>query len=94
MKVSIKSLAIACAVLWGGCVLLLGIANAIWSGYAVAFLEVVDSIYPGYHAGGGAGSVIVGTLYAILDGAVAGLLFGWIYNRFAGVDKDTQSISD
>ena len=38
MRLSIKSLAITCAILWGGSVLLLGIANAIWSGYAVAFL--------------------------------------------------------
>ena len=82
MRLSIKSLAITCAILWGGSVLLLGIANAIWCGYAVAFLQAVDSIYPGYHAGGGVGSVIVGTLYAIADGAVGGLLFGWIYNRF------------
>lgn len=93
MRLSIRSLAIACAILWGGCVLLLGIANAIWSGYAVTFLQVVDSIYPGYHAGGGLWSVIVGTLYAILDGAIAGLLFGWIYNRFAGAGEETQPAS-
>ena len=91
---SIRSLAITCAILWGGCVLFFGIANAIWSGYAVAFLQVVDSIYPGYHAVGGVGSVIVGTLYAILDGAIAGLLFGWIYNRFAGVDNGAEPASD
>lgn len=94
MRLSIRSLAITCAILWGGCVLLLAIANAIWSGYAVAFLQAVDSVYPGYRAGGGLGSVIVGTLYAIVDGAVAGILFGWIYNRFAGVDKDTQTAPD
>jgi hypothetical protein len=42
------------------------------------------SVYPGYHATGSVSSIAVGTLYGVLDGAVAGLLFGWIYNRFAG----------
>ena len=27
--------------------------------------------------------MIVATLYGVLDGAVCGLLFGWIYNCFA-----------
>jgi hypothetical protein len=26
----------------------------------------------------------VGTLYAVLDGAVGGALLAWLYNRFAG----------
>ena len=62
--------------------LLLGMANLIWPPYGVAFLQLVDSVYPGYHAGQGLASVIVGTLYAILDGAVGSLVFAWIYNRF------------
>ena len=83
MKLSLKSLAITSAILWGGSVLLLGIANAIWPTYAVVFLQMVDSVYPGYHATGSIGSVIVGTFYAVLDGAICGLLFGWIYNKFS-----------
>ena len=84
MKLSLKSLAITSAILWGGSMLLLGIANAIWPTYAVAFLQMMDSIYPGYHATGSIGSVIVGTLYAVVDGAICGLLFGWLYNKFIG----------
>ena len=90
MRFSIKSLAITAAILWGGSILFAGIANLIWPSYAVAFLQVVESIYPGYHTGQGFGSVVVGTLYAIVDGAVGGLLFGWIYNRFVG-GGETQS---
>jgi hypothetical protein len=26
--------------------------------------------------------VLVGTLYSLIAGAVAGLLFGWLYNSF------------
>lgn len=84
MRLCIKSLAITAAILWGACVLLLGIANLIWPTYAVAFLQMVASVYPGYNATGSIGDVIVGTLYALVDGAVCGLLFGWIYNKFAG----------
>jgi len=83
MKLSIGALTITAVILWGGSVLLCGIANLIWPSYGLAFLQLVASIYPGYHATRSLGSVVVGTLYAILDGAVCGLLFGWLYNRFA-----------
>jgi len=83
MILSIRALTITVALLWGGAVLACGIANLIWPTYGVAFLQVVASVYPGYHATGSLGSVVVGTLYALLDGAVSGLLFGWLYNRFA-----------
>jgi len=29
------------------------------------------------------GSVIIGTLYALLDGAIGGLVFAWLYNLCA-----------
>ena len=86
MRLSIRSLTITAAILWGGSVFVVGVANVIWPTYGVAFLQLVASIYPGYDATGSAGSVIVGTLYGILDGAVGGLLFGWVYNCFAGKD--------
>jgi hypothetical protein len=84
MKLSIRALAITAAILWGGAVLFCGVLNLIWPAYATAFLQLVSSIYPGYHATRTLGSVVVGTLYAMLDGAVGGLIFGWLYNRLAG----------
>jgi hypothetical protein len=62
---------------------MVAVANIMWPGYGRAFLDVVDSIYPGYHAGMGFRSVISGTMYAVLDGAVAGAILGWLYNRLA-----------
>ena len=47
MRLSIRALAIACAVIWGGVILLVGLANLLWPGYGLAFLELVASIYPG-----------------------------------------------
>ena len=83
MKLSIRALVITAAILWGGGVFFCGILNLIWPAYGVAFLQLVSSIYPGYHATRTLGSVVVGTLYAMLDGAVCGLVFGWLYNRLA-----------
>ncbi len=83
MKLSIRALAITMAVLWGGGVLFCGVLNLIFPTYGVAFLQLISSIYPGYRASRTLGSVVVGTLYAMLDGAVCGLLFGWLYNRLA-----------
>jgi hypothetical protein len=50
----------------------------------VAFLKLIASVYPGYHASSSIGDLIVGTLYAFVDGAICGLVFGWLYNVFVG----------
>ena len=84
MKLNIKALAFTFGILWGGSIFLAGLANLIWPGYGKACLEVVASIYPGYHATASFGQVIVGTLYGLVDGFVAGLVVGWFYNFFAG----------
>ena len=52
-----------------------------WPSYGATFLEVVSSLYPGYEPGG-LGQVISGTLYALVDGAIGGAIFAWIYNLF------------
>ena len=46
------------------------------------FLQVVAWIYPGYDATRSIGAVIVGTLYALVDGANFGLVLGGLYNLF------------
>ncbi|NIO11859.1 MAG: hypothetical protein GTO40_29065 [Deltaproteobacteria bacterium] len=83
MKLSVKSLTLTSAILWGGVCLFVAVLNAIWPDYGKAFLDVVSSIYPGYEVAGTLASIVIGTLYAMLDGAVAGALFAWIYNCFA-----------
>jgi len=82
MKIEPKAMALAMGVLWAAVVLFAGVVNLAWDGYASAFLEGVASIYPGYEVGG-AGSVIVGTLWAVVDGGIGGFLLAWLYNRFS-----------
>jgi hypothetical protein len=83
MRLDVRAMAIAVSILWGACVLFVGIVNAMWPAYGQAFLELCASIYPGYHPSTNFGSVLVGTLYALVDGAFGGAIFGWLYNRCA-----------
>jgi ABC-type phosphate transport system permease subunit len=84
MKLNLKALTAALAILWAGLVLVVGVASLIWPGYGKTFLQVLASIYPGYAASGSFGDVIVGSLYALVDAAVVGFIFGWLYNLIAG----------
>ena len=84
MRLKTAAMAITFGILWGACVLIVGVANLIWPSYGQAFLQICASIYPGYHPGVGIGSVIVGTIYALVDGTVGGAIFGWLYNLLAG----------
>ena len=86
-KLSLKALAFAGGVLWGLGVLVVGMANLIWPDYGIAFLELVASVYPGYHADPAVLSVLIGTGYAVLDGAICGLVFGLLYNVCAWCGK-------
>ena len=83
MRLSVKALAIAIAVSWAAGVLLVGIAHLIWPNYGTGFLEMAASVYPGYEVGG-YGSVVVGTLYAVVDVAICGAVVAWLYNLAAG----------
>ena len=83
MRLSVKALTYTAAILWGLCFLFVGVGNLLWTPYGEAFLEVMSSVYPGYDPAATLGNVIVGTLYAIVDGAIGGALFGWLYNCFS-----------
>jgi len=84
MKLSVKGLALASAIGWGGSILIVGILNLIWSGYGVAYLDLVRSIYPGYAAISGFVGVLVGTVYGFVDGWIGGAIIAWLYNRLSG----------
>ncbi|MCH8163019.1 MAG: hypothetical protein IIA99_02845 [Proteobacteria bacterium] len=80
MKLSIKALAITAAIIWGGALLIVGSANIMFPGYGSNFLEVMGSIYPGYQPGTGFPSVIIGSLYGVVDAGIGAAIFAWIYN--------------
>ena len=82
MKLSVKSLVIAAALLAAFSFLFVSLLNLILPPYGGAFLALLTSLYVGYDPMAGPISVIVGTLYSLIAGAVAGALFGWLYNSF------------
>ena len=82
MKLSLRSLTIAAALFWGLTFLFVSLLNLVWPPYGGAFLGIMTSLYPGYDPVAGFSSVIIGTLYALVDGAIGGALFGWLYNTF------------
>jgi len=83
MRFNVTALTLAVGLIWGAAILVVASANQIWPGYGRAFLDLVASIYPGYHPSSGAGSVVIGTLYGLVDGAIAGAVLGWLYNLLA-----------
>lgn len=84
MKFNIGALALAVGLFWGGAILLVGVSNLIWPGYGRAFLLLVASIYPGYSGGTSFGQVLIGTGYGLVDGAIGGAVFAWLYNWLSG----------
>lgn len=80
MRINVIALSVTAALFWGVAVLGVACANWIWPNYGSAFLALAASIYPGYDPSAGVGSIIAGTLYALVDGAFAGAIFGWLYN--------------
>ena len=83
MRFRVISLALTLGMFWGAAILMVAVANLIWPNYGRAFLDLAASLYPGYHAGSGPASVITVTLYGLVDGAVGGAVFGWLYNFVA-----------
>ena len=43
----------------------------------------MSSVYPFFHASRTIGDVAIGAVDGLVDGAIAGLLFAWLYNLFA-----------
>jgi hypothetical protein len=89
MPLSLKALAAAFRLLWGGAILCVGIVNLASPGYGVEFLKVMSSVYPGFQASRSVIDVLVGAVYGLVDGGIAGLLMGWLYNTFASRFRPT-----
>jgi|Deesub1362B_J571_1020462.scaffolds.fasta_scaffold00181_32 hypothetical protein len=88
MKLNVLKFGIALSIVGAFAVLLTGIGNLIWPKYGIEFLKVVDSLYPGYHYGEkGLLGVIIGTLYAGLDGFIVGVVIAFLYNSIGNRRK-------
>jgi hypothetical protein len=89
MRLSIRGSALAASLLWGGAILFVGLINLAAPSYGMGFLQMISSAYPFFHASRTLGDVVIGTVDGLVDGAVAGVLFAWLYNVFAGRNATT-----
>ena len=80
MRFNVIALSVTSALIWGGAILVVATANLIWPNYGRAFLDLAAAIYPGYQPGPSIGSIVTGTLYGLVDGAIGGAVFAWLYN--------------
>lgn len=88
MQLSVKGLALACGITYALAMLGGGLMALVWPEWGARFMDLAGSLYPGV-GDVGFGSAIVAALYALIDGAIGGAIFAWLYNRFAGVAVPT-----
>ncbi len=91
MKLSVKALAIASGLVWGGAMLTCGLINLAARPYGRRFLKMMSSVYPGFHNSRTLGDVLVGAGYGFVDGAVGGAVVAALYNQFAHEVTEIQA---
>lgn len=84
MRFSVKAVTITSAVLWAGCMLIVGLINLAAPSYGGEFLRMMSSIYPGADTARTMGRVLLGGCYGFIDGAVVGYVFAMLYKWFSG----------
>jgi hypothetical protein len=84
MRISVKAMALTSGFFLGVSTCLIGGINLIDPSYGGPYLTAISSVYPGFEPSRTIGSVIIGTIYGVVDGTFAGFLFAWIYNFLVG----------
>jgi hypothetical protein len=92
MKLSLKATMAAAGALWGTAILMVGLINLADPGYGVKFLQMIDSVYPWFPSTYSWRSVLIGTMDGVIDGAVAALIFVWIYNTIVSRISKTAGL--
>jgi len=84
MRVSLKAITLSSAILWALAMLFVGLIHMATHSYGTEFLRLMSSVYPGADTAPNIGRVLLGTVYGFVDGAVAGCIFGFLYDFFVG----------
>lgn len=91
MRLSVRGMTIAAGLLWGAAILGVGLIHMADPSYGGNFLQMTSSVYPGFHSAGTAGSLAIGTIEGLIDGAIAGLVLSLLYNAFTRARKEAQT---
>lgn len=76
-QLSVRGLGLALGVTWGLGVLMLGVLAAV--GWGRPVVDVLGSVYLGYRPT--PLGTVIGGAWAFVDGAAAGAIVAWLYNR-------------
>lgn len=79
MKLSVKGLALAMAILWSLSILITGLSAMF--GFGGLFVEVMSSIYKGYTPS--VKGALIGAAWAFGDGFIGGAALAFLYNKCA-----------
>ena len=79
----VRAFGLACGLLWAGGVVVLGLVARV--GWGRRWERLLADVYRGYDET--ATGLVVGGLWAFLDGFSGGVAFAWLYNRLAATDS-------
>jgi hypothetical protein len=79
-ELNARAFGLACASLWSGAVVVLGITARF--GWGRRWQRLLADVYKGYDES--VSGLIVGALWAFVDGFTGGYLFAWLYDRLQG----------
>lgn len=78
-KLDIKAFGLACGILWGACVLVLGLTAM--AGFGDHVVKFVSNAYIGYKAS--VLGAIIGGIWGFVDAFIFAAIFAWLYNKLA-----------
>jgi len=79
-KLNVKALGLACGLLWGGTILIMGIIDTL-STWGDAWGQMLASIYLGYTPT--ISGSIVGGIWGFVVAGISGSILAWLYNKIA-----------
>lgn len=78
-------LGLTVGILWGLGVLITGLIAAWHGSWGVDFVTAVGSVYVGYE--NTVMGSLIGGFWGLIDGFIGGVVFAWLYNKFASCKK-------
>lgn len=79
-KLDVKALGLTLGIVWGGCMLLLGLSTTFW-GWGSGVVNAFSSLYIGYEAT--VFGSLIGGVWGFFDAGIGGVIIAWLYNKLA-----------
>ena len=79
-KLNVKAFGLACGIVWGAAMFLLGLMN-MCSPWGRALQQGMSTLYIGYKPT--ISGSLIGGIWGFLDAGIGGVVVAWLYNRLA-----------